>query len=186
LPQQNIAAGDVVLGLASSGVHSNGFSLVRKIVTQKGLNYHDAAPFDKSKSLGEALLEPTRIYVKPALKAVKTGNVKAMAHITGGGLLENIPRVLPDGLGVWLSTPGWQASPVFHWLAEAGNIEPNEMARTFNCGIGLIMITAAENADSVMKLLEGEGEQVFRIGAVEDNAKKDRVHLLGASGVWPC
>ena len=186
LPQQGIAAGDVVLGVASSGVHSNGFSLVRKIVTQQGLNYHATAPFDSPKTLGEALLEPTRIYVKPALKAIKTGHVKAMAHITGGGLLENIPRVLPEGVGVWLSTPGWQAPPVFRWLAEAGNIDPHEMARTFNCGIGLVLIVAAEHADEISAVLTGEGEQVFRIGAVEANSTAERVHLLGAGSVWPC
>ena len=186
LPQQGIKAGDVVLGLASSGVHSNGFSLVRKIVTQQGLNYHSPAPFDSSKTLGEALLEPTRIYVKPALKAVRTGHVKAMAHITGGGLLENIPRVLPDGVGVWLSTPGWQAPPVFRWLAEAGNIDAHEMARTFNCGIGLALVVAAEHAEEIEKVLTEAGERVFRIGAVEDNKSKERVTLLGADKVWPC
>lgn len=186
LPQQGINPGDVVLGLASSGVHSNGFSLVRKIVTQQGLNYHMPAPFDPARTLGEALLEPTRIYVKAALKAAKTGYVKAMAHITGGGLLENIPRVLPDGLGVWLSTPGWQAPPVFRWMAQAGNINPHEMARTFNCGIGLVMIVSADYADEVMTVLANAGEQVFRIGAVEDNATTERVTLLGAGSVWPC
>ncbi len=186
LPQQTIVAGDVVLGLASSGVHSNGFSLVRKVITQQGLNYLSPAPFDESKTLGEALLEPTRIYVKPALKAVKTGHVKAMAHITGGGLLENIPRVLPDGVGVWLSTPGWQAPPVFKWLAEAGKIDPQEMARTFNCGIGLVMIVGADHVDAVTKVLTDNGEQVFRIGAVEDNTSAERVHLLGAGSTWPC
>jgi phosphoribosylformylglycinamidine cyclo-ligase len=185
LPQQSIAAGDVVLGLASSGVHSNGFSLVRKIVTQQGLNYHATAPFDPSRTLGEALLEPTRIYVKPALKAVRTGHVKAMAHITGGGLLENIPRVLPDGMGVWLGTTGWQVLPVFKWLAEAGDINPMEMARTFNCGIGLIMVVAPEHADEIMGILTAAGEQVSRIGAVEENTSKERVHLLGAGDTWP-
>jgi len=186
LPQQGIVAGDVVLGLASSGVHSNGFSLVRKVVTQQGLNYHAPAPFDPSRTLGDVLLEPTRIYVKSALKAVKTGHVKAMAHITGGGLLENIPRVLPDGMGVWLGTTGWQAPPVFRWLAEAGNIPPEEMARTFNCGIGLVLIVAAEHAEEVTKTLADSGEQVFRIGATEENRTKERVHLLGAGSVWPC
>lgn len=186
LPQQTMAAGDVVLGLASSGVHSNGFSLVRKVVTQQGLNYHATAPFDPTRTLGEALLEPTRIYVKPALKAIRTGHVKALAHITGGGLLENIPRVLPEGIGVWLGTTGWPVPPVFQWLAKAGGINPNEMARTFNCGIGLVMIVAPDHADAVMDVLVKEGEQVYRIGAVEDNRTADRVHLLGAGNTWPC
>lgn len=186
LPQQSIKSGDVVLGLASSGVHSNGFSLVRRIVTKQGMNYHDPAPFAAGKSLGEALLEPTRIYVKSALKAIKTGHVKALAHITGGGLLENIPRVLPDGLGVWLSTPGWQAPPVFKWLAEAGKIDPHEMARTFNCGIGLVLIVNPDHVDEITATLTNAGEQVFRIGAVEESKEKERVKLLGAGKVWPC
>lgn len=185
LPQSNIKPGDVVLGLASSGVHSNGFSLVRKVVTKQGLSYHSPAPFEPSKTLGEALLEPTRIYVKPALKAVRTGQVKAMAHITGGGLLENIPRVLPDGIGVWLSTAGWTVPPVFKWLAEAGNIEAHEMARTFNCGIGLVLIVAAEHAENVSAILTEGGEKVFRIGEVEANTSKERVSLLGAGDKWP-
>lgn len=186
LPQQDIKSGDVVLGLASTGVHSNGFSLVRKIVTQQGLNFHSPAPFDSSRTLGEALLEPTRIYVKSVLRAVRAGHVKAMAHITGGGLLENIPRVLPDGVGVWLSAPGWQAPPVFSWLAKAGNIDAQEMARTFNCGIGMVVIVGADHADEVTALLTDSGEQVFRIGAVEENRTAHRVNLLGAGTVWPC
>jgi phosphoribosylformylglycinamidine cyclo-ligase len=186
LPQAGVAAGDVVLGLASSGVHSNGFSLVRKIITKQGLSYHATAPFEPSRTLGEALLEPTRIYVKPALKAVRTGHVKAMAHITGGGLLENIPRVLPEGLGVWLSAPGWEAPPVFRWLAEAGNIPALEMARTFNCGIGLVLIVAADHVDEITKILTENGEKTFRLGAVEENHTTDRVHLIGVGEVWPC
>ncbi len=186
LPQKNIAAGDIVLGLASSGVHSNGFSLVRKIAEQEKLSYQSPAPFDASRTLGEALLEPTRIYVKPALAAVRTGHVKAMAHITGGGLLENIPRVLPDGLGVWLDGKSWQAPPVFAWLAKAGNIDAQEMARTFNCGIGLVMIVAREHAGAVSKILTDAGEKVSRIGEVEANASAHRVTLRGADPVWPC
>lgn len=185
LPQKDIKAGDVVLGLASSGVHSNGFSLVRKVVTKQGLNFHSPAPFDSAQTLGEALLAPTRIYVKPALKAVRTGHVKAMAHITGGGLLENIPRILPDGMGVWLSTTGWPVPPVFQWLAASGNIDPNEMARTFNCGIGLVVIVAADHAEEIMQVFASNGEQVFRIGEVEANSRKERVTLLGAGSTWP-
>jgi phosphoribosylformylglycinamidine cyclo-ligase len=186
LPQAGVAVGDVALGLASSGMHSNGFSLARKIVAKEGLTYHAPAPFDALRTLGEVLLEPTRIYVKAALKAAKTGHVKAMAHITGGGLLENIPRVLPEGLGVWLSMSGWLAPPVFRWLAEASAISPEEMARTFNCGIGLVLIVAAEHAEEIIAVLSGCGERVFRIGAVEENRTERRVTLLGASDVWPC
>jgi len=186
LPQKNIAVGDVVLGLASSGVHSNGFSLVRKIVAQEKLSYTAPAPFDASRTLGDVLLEPTRIYVKSALQAVRTGHVKAMAHITGGGLLENIPRVLPDGFGVRLNAKTWQAPKVFHWLAKAGGIDAPEMARTFNCGIGLVVIVAREHADAVTKILTDAGEKIFRIGELEANSSASRVTLQGADKVWPC
>ncbi len=186
LPRADIKEGDTVLGLASSGVHSNGFSLVRKIVAKENLTYDAPAPFDHSCSLGEALLEPTRIYVKPALHAVRTGKVKAMAHITGGGLLENIPRVLPDDFGVWLSVSTWQVPPVFKWLAQASRIDGTEMARTFNCGIGLMLVVAREDADAMIKLLIAEGEKVYRIGEVEKTRSTHRVTLQGMGSTWPC
>jgi phosphoribosylformylglycinamidine cyclo-ligase len=186
LPQKNIAAGDVVLGLASSGVHSNGYSLVRKIVADQKLTWEAPAPFDVSRSLGEALLTPTRIYVKPVLQAIRTGYVKALAHITGGGLLENIPRVLPDGIGVSLEAKSWQAPPVFRWLASAGGIDAYEMARTFNCGIGLVLIVATDHVAEVSAILTTAGEKVFRIGKVEANASAHRVTLKDADKVWPC
>jgi phosphoribosylformylglycinamidine cyclo-ligase len=185
LPRTDIVEGDTVIGVASSGVHSNGFSLVRKIVKEAGLDYAVPAPFDAARTLGEALLEPTRIYVKPALQAAKTGRVKAMAHITGGGLLENIPRVLPEGFGAWLSASSWPVPPVFAWLAKAANLDAREMARTFNCGIGFVVITAHEHADEVMKLLAVEGDKVFRIGEVEKNLSASRVVLQGADVGWP-
>ena len=186
IPRGDIKEGDIVLGIASSGVHSNGFSLVRKIVAQEKLGFDAPAPFDPARSLGEALLEPTRIYVKSALQATQTGHVKAMAHITGGGLLENIPRVLPKGLGVWLSTSAWPVPPVFKWLAQKSAIGGFEMARTFNCGIGLVVITAPEHADAIMKILKDAGEKVFRIGEVEPNLSTHRVTLQGGEGTWPC
>jgi phosphoribosylformylglycinamidine cyclo-ligase len=186
LPRADVAKGDIVLGVASSGVHSNGFALVRKIVAQEGLDYNAPAPFDATRSLGEALLEPTRIYVKSALQAARSGHVKAMAHITGGGLLENIPRVLPEGLGVWLSTKTWPVPPVFKWLAQKSRIDGPEMARTFNCGIGLVVIVARAQADVVVKLLEDAGEKVFRIGEVEVNRSENRVMLQGLDSSWPC
>lgn len=185
LPRADIAEGDTVIGVASSGVHSNGFSLVRKIVKDAGLDYHAPAPFDATRSLGEALLEPTRIYVKPALQAFRTGHVKAMAHITGGGLLENIPRVLPEGFGVWLSASEWPVPPVFAWLARKADLDSREMTRTFNCGIGFVVITAHEHADEVMKILAAEGDKVFRIGEVEKNLSANRVVLQGAEAGWP-
>jgi phosphoribosylformylglycinamidine cyclo-ligase len=186
LPQKNMAAGDIVLGLASSGVHSNGFSLARKVIADQNLTFNSPAPFDTTRSLGEALLESTRIYVKPALQAIRTCHVKALAHITGGGLLENIPRVLPDGLGVTLDAASWQAPAVFRWLAASGNIDPHEMARTFNCGIGLIMIVSTEHTAEISQILTKAGENVFRIGKVDENKSAHRVTLNSTSKVWPC
>jgi phosphoribosylformylglycinamidine cyclo-ligase len=186
LPQQEVAVGDIVLGLASNGVHSNGYSLVRKLVAQEKLSYDKPAPFDESKKLADALLTPTRIYVKPVLQAIKTGHVKAMAHITGGGLLENIPRVLPDGIGVWLDGKSWQAPAIFRWMAQVGNIDPQEMARTFNCGIGFVLVVTPSHADAISKILVDAGEKVFRIGAVEANSTEHRVTLRNTDKVWPC
>ncbi|MGB9152579.1 MAG: phosphoribosylformylglycinamidine cyclo-ligase [Alphaproteobacteria bacterium] len=186
LPRQDIVAGDVVLGLASSGVHSNGFSLVRKIVAQEKLSYDNPAPFDASKTLGDALLTPTRIYVRAMLEALRADSVKAMAHITGGGLLENIPRVLPQGIGVRIDAASWQAPSVFNWLATAGNIDAHEMARTFNCGIGMAIITAADQADKATAILTQAGEKVFRIGIVEPRESGEVVILENTGKVWPC
>jgi len=186
LPSPHIEEGDVVLGLASSGVHSNGFSLVRKVVTQEGLAWNAPAPFDASRTLAQALLEPTRIYVKPLLAAIRTGEVKGMAHITGGGFLENIPRVLPQGLGVWLSAANWTVPPVFKWLAAKSGASPKEMARTFNCGIGMVVIVSPTHAESVTKLLTDTGEKVFRIGEVEKNLSENRVTIQGMDANWPC
>ncbi|MDR3424081.1 MAG: phosphoribosylformylglycinamidine cyclo-ligase [Alphaproteobacteria bacterium] len=186
LPRQDIVAGDIVLGLASSGVHSNGFSLVRKIVAQENLSYDAPAPFDAAQKLGDALLSPTRIYVRAMLQAIKADAVKAMAHITGGGLLENIPRVLPDGIGVRLDASSWQAPPVFRWLAAAGGIDSHEMSRTFNCGIGMAVITSPEKADEAMAILTEAGEKVFRIGVVEPRAEGEKVILENCGKVWPC
>jgi phosphoribosylformylglycinamidine cyclo-ligase len=167
---ETVAAGDVVLGLASSGVHSNGYSLVRKLVRDGQFDLDAAAPFDADRKLGEALLAPTRIYVKSALAAVHAGLVKAMAHITGGGLVENIPRVIPPGLTVRLKASAWQAPAVFNWLRLTGNIADREMARTFNCGIGLVVIVAAEHAAEATRVLTEAGETVFRIGEVAGGA----------------
>ena len=186
LPREDIIPGDVVLGLASSGVHSNGFSLVRKIVAQEKLSYEDPAPFDSSQKLGVALLAPTRIYVRSMLEAVRAGTVKAMAHITGGGLLENIPRVLPAGIGVRLDAASWQAPPVFHWLAQAGKIDAHEMARTFNCGIGMAVIVSAAQADKAAAILTQAGETVFRIGIVETRDAGEAVNLENHKSLSSC
>jgi phosphoribosylformylglycinamidine cyclo-ligase len=167
LPRQDIVPGDVVLALASSGVHANGYSLVRKVVERSGLGFDRAAPFDDARTLGEALLTPTRIYVRSCLTAIReTNEVKALAHITGGGFPDNIPRVLPHGLGVRLALPRVPVLPVFRWLANVGDVAEPDMLRTFNCGVGMIVITAPAAADSVAECLTREGESVVRIGEV--------------------
>lgn len=186
LPKEDIKLGDIVLGLASTGVHSNGFSLVRKVVKSENLPYSVKAPFDNSKTLGEALLEPTRIYVRSVMQSVRAGQIKAMAHITGGGLLENIPRVLPDGIGVKLDVTSWPVLPVFKWLAKSGGIDSVEMARTFNCGIGMVLVVSPEMAEAAVKTLQSAGETVFRIGEVEENNSGERVTLNNMEASWPC
>ena len=160
------AEGDVIFGLASSGLHANGFSLVRRVVADAGLDYGDPAPFDPDRSLGRALLDPTRIYVQGCLAALQTGGVRGLAHITGGGLVDNLPRALPDGLMAVLDAEAWALPAVFAWLAGEGGIAAAEMARTFNCGIGMAVIAAAGKAEAVEDALSDAGELVFRIGAV--------------------
>jgi len=160
-----VVAGDVLLGLASDGVHSNGYSLVRKTVELSGLAWSDPSPFGGA-SLGEELLTPTRLYVKQALAAVKSGGVHALAHITGGGLTENLPRVLPEGLGADVDLGAWSLPPVFKWLGETAGLAQAEMLKTFNSGIGMILSVDAAEADRLTALLEGEGETVYRLGTV--------------------
>jgi phosphoribosylformylglycinamidine cyclo-ligase len=181
---ETVRPGDVVLGLASSGVHSNGYSLVRKVVADAGLKWSDAAPFASNLSLGEALLEPTRIYVRSTLGAARSGRVKALAHITGGGLIENIPRVLPGGARAALDAKAWELPSVFRWLAEAGRVAPEEMARTFNCGFGMVAVVAAEDAAEVARLLEGAGERVLKIGRIEASQGASDVTVAGLER-WP-
>jgi phosphoribosylformylglycinamidine cyclo-ligase len=169
LTGETIAAGDVVLGLPSSGVHSNGYSLVRKIVgNTQGYGYDTPAPFEAGKTMGDVLLAPTRIYVKPLLKALKSGGIKGMAHITGGGLSENIPRVLPETVAVRIDAKNWPRPGIFGWLAQAGRVEASDMARTFNCGIGMVVIVAAEAADRIIAVLQENGETAYKIGHVEE------------------
>ncbi|WP_310619966.1 phosphoribosylformylglycinamidine cyclo-ligase [Flexibacterium corallicola] len=168
LPSKDLKEGDVILGLASSGVHSNGFSLVRKIVELSGLSWEDAAPFDSTKSLGAALMEPTRIYVKSLLAAIReTHSVKAMAHITGGGLPENLPRVLPSSLAAHIDLGAINLPHVFNWLSKTGKIEQKEMLRTFNCGVGMAVVVEQSEADKVIAIVEAHGETVSRLGTLE-------------------
>jgi phosphoribosylformylglycinamidine cyclo-ligase len=179
LPRSDIVAGDAVLGIVSSGVHSNGFSLVRRIVEQQGLGWDDPAPFDASTPLGQALLAPTLIYVEACLAAIRaTGAVKALAHITGGGLTENIPRVLPQGLGVRIDLERLPVLPVFQWLAQSGGIAEAEMLRTFNCGIGMVAIVASDRAAAAEAALAQAGHSVIPLGAVVE-ASGERVAYLG-------
>ncbi|WP_431299341.1 phosphoribosylformylglycinamidine cyclo-ligase [Tabrizicola sp. BL-A-41-H6] len=160
-----VREGDVLLGLSSSGVHSNGYSFVRKVVELSGLGWDAASPFSDG-TLGEALLVPTRLYVKQVLAAVRAGGVHALAHITGGGLTENPPRVLPDGLACEIDLTSWTLPPVFRWLAETAVMAEAELLKTFNCGIGMIAVVAADRADTLTALLAAEGETVTRIGQV--------------------
>ncbi|OJH43091.1 phosphoribosylformylglycinamidine cyclo-ligase [Paracoccus sp. SM22M-07] len=164
-----VVAGDVLLGLRSDGVHSNGYSLVRKVAEHAGLGWNDASPFGEG-TLGQDLLVPTRLYVTSALAAVRAGGVHALAHITGGGLTENLPRVLPKDLGADIDLTAWTLPPVFTWLAQAGGIEQAEMLKTFNSGIGMILAVAADRADALTELLTQEGETVHRLGTVTEGA----------------
>lgn len=166
LPTDDIREGDVLLGLSSSGLHSNGYSLVRAVVEKAGLSYDQPAPFANDQSLGEALLTPTKIYISQCLPAVRGGLLKGLCHITGGGFVENVPRVLPDGAGARLDASRWPMPPVFTWLAQSGPVSGQEMIRTFNCGIGMIAIVAADKADRAMEALATVEGSVHRIGEI--------------------
>jgi phosphoribosylformylglycinamidine cyclo-ligase len=161
-----VEEGDLLFGLASSGVHSNGYSLVRHLVSAAGLDWDEPAPWDEEASLGAALLAPTRLYVKPALAAISAGGVHALAHITGGGITENLPRVLPEGLGAEVDLSAWPLPPVFRWLAAAGEIAEAEMLKTFNCGVGMIVVAAPSYAETVARALAAGGETVIALGRV--------------------
>ncbi len=180
LPRGDIAEGDVIIGLASSGVHSNGYSLVRKVVEKTGLMWSAPAPFAADTALGEAILAPTRIYVKSCLAAIReTKAVKGLAHITGGGFPDNIPRVLPAGLGARIDLAAVKVPPVFKWLASAGEIAPTEMLRTFNCGIGMIAIAAPGEATKVLQAFGAAGEMAVAIGEVVPAGDGPRVAYDG-------
>ena len=193
LPSAEIPAGCALIGLPSSGVHSNGYSLVRRLVADAGLDWTATAPFAAGQSLAQALLTPTRIYVKPVLAAIRaTGAIKALAHITGGGLSENLPRVLPDGIGARVDLTSWRAPAVFGWLMARGHLDDAEMLRTFNCGIGLVLVVDADKADAVLEALRAGGEAPLVIGStqtgrgVKSDAKgkgeAEAVHYSGQLG----
>jgi len=177
-----VAAGDVLLGLASSGVHSNGYSLVRRLAADKGWKLDRPALFDQDRLLIDALMEPTRIYVKPLLPLVRANKVSALAHITGGGLLENIPRVLPDGLHATVDADAWEQPRLMAFLQAQGAIEPEEMARTFNCGVGMVVAVRAADVAEVAAALKTAGETVFRVGSITDGLRGCTVR--GSKGTW--
>jgi phosphoribosylformylglycinamidine cyclo-ligase len=162
---RGVTGGDVLLGLASDGVHSNGYSLVRRIVEVAGLTWDSPSPFGDG-TLGQALLTPTRLYVRPALAAIRAGGVHGLAHITGGGLTENVPRIFPPGLGCRIDLGAMPLPPVFAWLRQAGGVAEAEMLKTFNCGIGLVVVAAADGAEALADQLTQAGERVVRLGEV--------------------
>ncbi|QLI80491.1 phosphoribosylformylglycinamidine cyclo-ligase [Chitinibacter fontanus] len=163
---QDIKAGDVVLGLASNGAHSNGYSLIRKILALGQVDFN--AEFDGGRSLADVVMAPTRIYVKPLLKLIDTLTVKGMAHITGGGITENVPRVLPENVVAQIDAASWTMPKLFTWLQEQGNVAQQEMYKTFNCGVGMVVIVAAEDAAAATALLQAEGETVYQLGVVRE------------------
>ena len=178
LPRKDIRVRDVIVGLASNGLHSNGFSLVRKVIREADLDLNGPAPFDSDRSFAETLLMPTRIYVRSCLAAIKDADVKALAHITGGGLVQNVPRILPEGLGANFFAKSWKVPPVFSWLANTGGITPKEMARTFNCGIGMILIVSPDEEDALLSCLNKCGETASSIGEViEIRGEAPRIYI---------
>jgi phosphoribosylformylglycinamidine cyclo-ligase len=179
-----VAEGDVLIGLGPSGLHYNGYSLVRRVVAGAGLAWDAPAPFAPEQTLGAALLTPTRIYVRSCLDAVRAGAVHALAHITGGGFVENIPRVLPDGLAARLDPGALPLPPVFRWLQTAGGIAPTEMARTFNCGIGMIAVVPSGRADETVTRLIGHGEAARIIGRIVPREDGPAVRLDGLDEAW--
>jgi phosphoribosylformylglycinamidine cyclo-ligase len=188
LPRGDVAVGDILIGLASSGVHANGFSLVRKLVTAQRLNWEAPAPFAPDQSLAEALLAPTRIYVKPLLAAIEAtggaeGAIKALAHITGGGLTENLPRVLPQTVAARIDLSSFAAPPVFGWLAKAGGLDDAEMLKTFNCGIGMVVVAAKAETDAVLAALRESGETPAVIGAITAPGK-EKSEAKGKGDAW--
>lgn len=185
LTGETIAEGDVVLGIGASGVHSNGYSLVRKIVKDNGFNYSDKCQFNEDITLGEALLAPTKIYVRALLPLIKQGGViKGLAHITGGGLTENIPRVLPDGIGVELNAESWSFLPVFKWLKKYGALSNDDMAVTYNCGLGMVVIVPADKVKEACAAIQSAGEQVYVIGKTIPINAENRVVISNMDTEW--
>jgi phosphoribosylformylglycinamidine cyclo-ligase len=184
LTGKDVAAGDLLLGLASSGAHSNGYSLIRKVIAMTGGNLSAPAPFDWDQSLGDELLKPTRIYVRSCLAAYRAGGLHGLAHITGGGLLENLPRILPDRLCAKVDAAAWSLPPLFSWLRSTAGIGPREMLRTFNCGIGMVAVVAPDRADALTALLQEQGEQVFPLGHIAERESYESAVAIDAAALF--
>jgi len=185
LTGEHIHEGDIVLGLAASGLHSNGFSLVRKLIADQSLTYQCPLPYDTDRKISDEVLIPTRIYIKSLLPlAQNTSLIKGLANITGGGLLENIPRVIPEGLAIDLDASAWELPPVFRWLKQAGQIGNEDLARTLNCGIGMVAIVRDADVSEVIKLLTDAGETVFPIGKILSSPRETRVHIHHMEENW--
>ena len=177
---ETMTAGDVLIGISSSGLHANGFSLVRRVVEESGLTYNSEAPFGGGKTIGEALLAPTCLYVKSTLAALRAGGIKGLAHITGGGVTENLPRILPDGLNAEIDLAAWTPQPVFGWLAKSAGIVEREMLRTFNCGIGLIVVASEKCAGHVIDAFQENGDRATRLGTLVASGLEPQVRYTGA------
>jgi phosphoribosylformylglycinamidine cyclo-ligase len=177
---REMQVGDVLIGVVSTGLHSNGYSLARKVVEQSGLGWGDEAPFSTGRKLGKALLIPTRLYVKSALEAIRAGGVKGFAHITGGGITENLPRALPENLDAEVQLESWAPPPVFGWLARTAGIEQAEMLRTFNCGIGLVAVVAENSAGRAIDAFQTSGDKAVRLGKLISGAGEPKVVYRGA------
>ena len=185
LPKR-VEAGHRIIGVASSGLHSNGYSLVRRIIAEARVELDAPAPFDPTRDLGAVLLQPTRIYVRSCRAAIRHGGVKALAHITGGGLVENPPRAVPDGLRVRLELTTWSLPPVMRWLAETGGLDPSTLARTFNCGLGMLLFVEPKEADALVEILRGKGETAMLVGVVEAGEPGPATVVLdGVETAWP-
>ncbi len=180
----DVAPGDLLIGLASSGVHSNGFSLVRRICDGEGLSYAMPSPVEDGKSLAETLLTPTKLYVKGPLAAHRAGLVKAFAHITGSGIIGNLPRVLPEGTAAELDAARWELPPVFGWLQKAGRLTASEMANTFNCGLGMIAVVARDKAEECLRVLHEAGETVSIVGRITERKGEAQTTIVGPAGAW--
>lgn len=185
LTGETISEGDIVVGIGASGIHSNGFSLVRKIIKDNNFSYSDKSPFNDAETLGDSLLTPTKIYIRSLLPLIKSGDlIKGLANITGGGLTENIPRILPEGIGIEIDASAWNFLPVFKWLKKYGKLTDQDMAITYNCGLGMVAIVPADKANDICTRLESAGETPFIIGKTIKTDKEEQVIIQNTETAW--